>query len=161
MSAFITNQLPKVNKIGNCMNQETLQQPHYSVLEPYTDIPRQQDVDILWTRSNFLIPLSSGAAISAENSMSQWWEWYWPRTGGTYRKVVQGVVRDSNGNVVTTGATVRLFNTTTGLQVDSVTSDAGGNYKAGDPNAVQSFAVGDLPGAPETMGTTIQELTGT
>jgi hypothetical protein len=56
---------------------------------------------------------------------------------------------------------VDLFNTLTGLQVDTQISASDGSFTCGDPNAVNCFAVADIAGSPETAGTTIQSLTGT
>ena len=58
-------------------------------------------------------------------------------------------------------ATVQIFNTATGLLVDTVTSDSAGNYFASDPNAVNCFAVAYEAGSPDVAGTTKNNLTGT
>lgn len=144
----------------NGVNKESLQRVDYSTLEPYTDIPRLQDADILWTRSAFPQMYSSGAELCAENSMSQNWEWYWPPTGGHYRKVVSGIVKNSSGQPVS-GAVVQLFNTATGLLVDtSAVTGSDGVYKCGDPNGVPCFSVGYLTDSPDTAGTTVNTIAG-
>ena len=162
MSAIITfgNNL-YANKIRRGLNQndDVLQGSNYSANEPATTIGRAQDVDILWTRSTFSKSFSAGSD-GAEDCMSQRWEWYWPLTGCNVRKVVSGVVKDSNGDPVS-GATVKLFNTATGLLVDTQTSAADGSYSCGDPNNVASFAVAYHTGSPDTAGTTVNTVAGT
>ncbi len=79
--------------------------------------------DVLWYRTK--VPSSqsginsTGAGIL--DAAPQAWEWNCPLTGCHVRKVVTGFVRDVNGAAVS-GATVYLFNTSTGLLVDTVTT---------------------------------------
>lgn len=159
--ATIVTTSPQVSlEPGVNFNDDILQSPDYSRSEPYTAKGRLQDVDILWTRSSFPSMFSDSNRVSAEDPMTQRWEWNWPPTGCHVRKKVIGVVLNASASPVA-GATVMLFNTATGLLVDTQTSAADGSFTCGDPNAVNCFAVADIAGSPETSGTTIQELTGT
>lgn len=88
------------------------------------------------------------------------WEWNTLISGQHTRKKLSGIVRDSAGNPIA-GATVQIFNTATGLLVDTVTTDSSGAYNASDPNAVNCFAVGYEAGAPDVAGTTVNTITGT
>jgi hypothetical protein len=166
MSGFLfnypVNNTPSVVGLNCGANLDTsLQSPDYNDKEPYTSIFAMQEVDILWKRSHFS-NLGSDPAdkVNCLNFFWQYWEWCWPPTGCHVPKKVSGIVRDSNGNPVA-GATVQLFNTATGTLVDTQTSLSDGSYTCGDPNAVASFAVGYLPDAPDTAGTTVDTLTGT
>lgn len=123
-----------------------------------------RDSDVTWTRSSVLgsggqdgMTTGGGGILQAD---CQRWEWNFPPTGCHVRKKVSGIVVNSSG-VPVAGVTVDLFNTATGLQVDTQMSASDGSFTCGDPNAVTCFAVADIAGSPETAGTTIQSLTGT
>lgn len=122
-----------------------------------------RDTDVLWTRSSFpnqTDPGGNGSGFAGLEAAHQAWEWNWPPTGVHVRKKVSGTVLTSTG-VPVSGATVRLFNTATGLQVDTQTTGVDGSFTLGDPNAVNCFAVADATvSSTEESGTTIQELTG-
>lgn len=160
MSAFLSYNI-NISSVGPTIwpgfnnNLEDLQEPAYRATEPYTAVGRLQDVDILWQRSSF--PGQTSQSII--DGFHQYWEWCWPSTGCHVPKVVSGVVRDCAG-VPQAGATVQLFNTATGLLVDTQTSAADGAYQCGDPNAVACFAVGYLPDTPDTAGTTLNTIIG-
>ena len=148
---------------GYAQNRDNLQEPSYRTTEPYTDAPMQQEVDVLWTRSSVLgsggqdgMSVGAGGIIQSD---CQRWEWYWPPTGCHVRKKVSGVVVNTSG-VAVANATVTLFNTASGVLVDTQVSASDGSFTCGDPNSTNCFAVADLQGSPETAGTTIQELTG-
>lgn len=152
--------------VGQSQNDDVLQPPDYRNSLPQTRgwMDQLRDTDVTWTRTSTLgsggqdgIVAGAGGIMQAD---CQRWEWNFPPTGCHVRKVISGVVVDSGGNPVS-GATVKLFNTATGLLVDTQTTASDGSYSCGDPNAVNCFAVADLAGSPETAGTTIQALTGT
>lgn len=86
-------------------------------------------------------------------------EWERPNvwTGVHRRKLITGLVVDASSNPVS-GATVNLYNTSTGIQVDTQTSASDGTYIVGDPNNVNCFVTA-ISGA--TQGITINTLTGT
>ncbi len=165
MSAFIATYstsglIGRQIDVGINKNNEAVQAATYRASEPDTLMGRMQDVDMLWTRSSFSQMYSDSNKASPEDCMGQRWEWNWPPTGGHYPKVVTGIVKDSSGTPVT-GAVVQLFNTATGLLVDtSAATGSDGVYKVGDPNAVASFAVGYKTGAPDTEGGTVNTVTG-
>lgn len=141
------------------MNDDANQAVDYRTTLPYTKEGMAQDIDTLWTRSSFPSQASSNG-FGGLDGMHQYWEWNWPPTGCHVRKVVSGVVTDCAG-VPQANVTVQLFNTATGLLVDTQTSAADGSYQCGDPNAVACFAVGYLPDTPDTAGTTLNTITGT
>jgi hypothetical protein len=140
-------------------NDESLQSADFRTTKPLTSDGNDHFSDIIWTRSSFPAMFSDSNKVSAEDVMAERWEWYWPPTGCHVRKKVIGKVLNASGAAVSS-ATVMLFNTATGLLVDTQTSAPDGSFTCGDPNAVNCFAVADLAGSPETAGTTIQELTG-
>jgi hypothetical protein len=121
-----------------------------------------QGPDMSWPRSHLFGngPAALGNPFTgARDGMSYLWELdcYW--TGGHRRSVVSGQTLDSGGAAVA-GATVYLMNAATGQVVDTAVSDAGGNYKMGDPNSTTNFVVAQLPSTP-IMGATVNTLTGT
>ncbi len=151
---------------GRCMNDGTLQPADYRTAPPQMSAWMNQlrDSDVLWTRSSQLgaagqngTPSGQGGIIQAD---CQRWEWNFPPTGCHVRKVVSGVVLNAS-SVPIAGATVNLYNTATGLLVDTQTSQADGTYTCGDPNATNCFAVAYLAGSPDTAGTTLNTITGT
>lgn len=149
-----------MNSGGN--SAQELQEAWYSRNEPNTSIGRLRDVDILWTRSSFPGQTPGNNGFNGLNSVHQLWEWSGAgsASGCHVRKVITGSVQDSSGNAQV-GATVYLFNTATGLLVDTQVSVGAGNYVVGDPNAVACFAVGYEAGSPDTTGATVNTLTGT
>src|SRR5579863_3145453 len=153
MSCIITQMpsaFPPVRKEpGNAQNLDVLQPPDYRNSPPqmYAWSNDLRDTDILWPRSKILgaggqdgVGSGQGGVLDAVN---QQWEWNFPPTGVHVRKKVSGQVLDSNSNPVS-GATVQLFNTSTGLLVDTQTSAVDGSFTCGDPNATNCFAVADL-----------------
>lgn len=167
MSTFI-RVLPSSGQIPGLSfyNDDSLQPVEYRVNSPGMGgryDPNWRNTDILWPRSSFPSQLDAGSGGNGMGGLDgahQFWEWNWPPTGSHTRKMISGTVKDSSGNAVS-GATVMLFNTATGLLVDTATSGSDGTYTVGDPNNVASFAVADKSGSPETAGTTVQTLTGT
>jgi hypothetical protein len=144
---------------GMNYNEDILQQVNYRQTFPYL---RQhnlynQTTDILWPRSGFVGMLGSNLASAGEH-MTRLWAYDLYQQGHQGRTAIEGITRDSAGTAL--GAcTVQLFNTATGLLVDTGTSDAGGYYRLTDPNGVACFAVAYKIGTP-VMGTTINTLTG-
>jgi hypothetical protein len=112
-------------------------------------------VDALWPRSNFA-PSSGNPIISPA---PQLWEWNLPPTGSHVLKVVSGLIYDENNNPVS-GATVKLFNTSTGVLVDTQTTASDGSYRCGDPNAVACFLVVYKAGSPDISGTSLNTVLG-
>ena len=152
MSAFISN--------TNLFPDERIQPPDFRTMgdEVLSSLPIDYIPDMLWPRSHQF----SGGAGSILNSdpQAQAWEIYVRATGSRHRMVFTGVTLDAAGNPLG-GCTVQLFNTATGLLVDTQVSDPKGNYKVTDPNNVACFMVAYLPGSPDVTGATIDELTGT
>ncbi len=154
--------------VGNCQNDFSGVQ----IAEPFSPNAPQMTgwanmldlVDPLWTRTNMPGATGQDGIASGQGGIlqadCQRWEWAWPPTGCHVRKLVSGVVINGTTRNPVSGATVRLFNTATGLLVDTQTSGSDGSFTCGDPNAVNCFAVADIAGSPELAGTTIQELTG-
>ncbi len=138
-------------------NDDSLQPPDYRQTFPMSSIGLDRFSDVTWPRSSFPGQLLTNYLLEATHQL---WEYNLEiPTGVHVRKKVSGVVYNVS-NTPVSGATVLLFNTATGLQVDSQTSASDGTFNCTDPNAVNCFAVADIAGSPETAGTTIQELTG-
>jgi len=143
-------------------NDETVQPSYYKIAPPLMSgvANTLRDSDILWPRSSFTGQTDTANCAPIWDSTHQAWEWNFPATGAHVRKKISGVTKDSTGAVLGS-ATVQIFNTATGLLVDTVTSDSAGNYFASDPNAVNCFAVAYEAGSPDVAGTTKNNLTGT
>ena len=143
-------------------NVSVWQQPDENLQPPdYRNAPNGQPQysDVVWPRSS--LRGADGTAIAnIWESAHQMWEWIFPPTGVHVEKKISGVTKDSTGAILA-GATVMLFNTATGLLVDTVVSDSAGNYYCSDPNAVNCFAVAYEAGSPDVAGTTKNNLTGT
>jgi hypothetical protein len=137
-------------------NDDSIQPPDYKYSFQFST---PSEPDFLWPRSRFM-----GADYvnypQLWNSAPLFYEWNILPTGQRNRKHISGQTVNSGGGIVP-NATVWLFNTATGLLVDTQTSDSGGNYIATDPNNVTCFAVGYLSGSPDTAGVTVDTLTGT
>lgn len=148
---------------GTAGNDESIQPTDYRFSPPQMTgaVDMGRATDILWPRSSFQGTSDNGATVATIwESAHQMWEWNFPPTGVHVRKKISGVTKDSTGAVLA-GATVQIFNTSTGLLVDTVVSDSAGNYYASDPNAVNCFAVAYEAGSPDVAGTTKNNLTGT
>lgn len=154
----VSNQLIGFNV---SMNTDDLQPPEYKTLGGnFVSQTPMDHADILWPRSQSLgASCIGGGPILNPDPAAQAWEWNVYTTGSRHRQVFTGVTLDSSGAPLG-GCTVMLFNTATGVFVDSQTSDSAGNYKVTDPNNVACFIVAYLPGSPDVAGTTIDELTG-
>ena len=83
----------------------------------------------------------------------------YPSKGVRARKLIIGVTKDNAGAPVSNCA-VHLHNTATDLVVDSVVSDAVGNFTVGDPNAVACYVVAYKSGSPDIAGVSNNTLTG-
>jgi Carboxypeptidase regulatory-like domain len=143
------------------INDEILQPPDYRFTLPGSIEGKLSEVDIDWPRSSFPQQATAvGGGFTGLDGMHQNWEMDFAPLGAHVRKVVRGVVYDAANNPVS-GATVRLFNTSTGVLVDTQTTAADGSFTCGDPNAVNCFAVAYLAGSPDTTGLTVNNLTGT
>jgi hypothetical protein len=143
-------------------NDDRLQPREYKTLgvSDFIAHDRMDFADILWPRSQGI----SGCAESQvplinPDSAAQMWEWNVHATGGRHRAVFTGVTLSATSGPIG-GVTVNLYNTATGLLVDTQVSDSGGNFKVTDPNGVQCYMVAYLPGSPDICGTTINELIG-
>lgn len=165
MSTLLSTAFQSVIGAGVGFNDDRLCPPEYKTLGTnfVSQIPMDH-ADILWPRSQgmngcVMVGGGGGAGLCNPDPAAQEWEWNVYTTGGRHRTVFTGQVINSSGSTVS-GATVMLFNTATGLLVDTQTSDAGGNYRCSDPNAVACFLVAYLAGSPDTCGTTIDELSG-
>jgi len=122
---------------------------------------QDREADVLWPRSSFPGQNTpNGVQNGILDAAHQYWEWTQPPSGVSVRKKVSGVTRNTAGTPIG-GVTVWLFNTATGLLVDTQVSDSSGNFTCGDPNAVNCFAVGYLMGSPDTSGVTVDTLSGT
>lgn len=93
--------------------------------------------DALWDRSGFMG--NGGASFFGNlNSGGDIWDWsFYDSTEpgmGQRRETIAGITRDINGNALGS-VTVRLFRSSTGELVDTVTSDANGNFTASTPYA--------------------------
>jgi hypothetical protein len=144
---------------GVTCNDDSNQPADYRVTSPFSRRdPR--DSDILWPRSSFTggIDASSPCPYVIDGA-HQAWEWNFPETGCRVPKKISGQTLDSSG-APNGGCTVMLFNTATGLLVDTQISDGSGNYRLSDPNAAACFIVAYEAGSPDTAGTTVNTLTG-
>lgn len=143
----------------NCSNDSVLQPSTYRRTLPPTRSGRVQDVDVFWPRSSFTgrdVGATWGA-MSMEARHQDWEYNYGYASGRSAPKVITGIARDSGGSPLG-GATVSLYNTATGLLVETVTADAGGYFTVTDPNNVACFVVAYKPGSPDVCGTTVNTL---
>lgn len=136
-------------------NDDRLQMPSYSLLD------WKDPVDEIWPRSIFR---STGLTMAEAplNNAPLIWDWtFYTSTGpaaGQRRNTVSGVTRGPGG--VVSGATVDLYRTLTDEVVDTVTSDASGNYTATSPYGAEAvYARGHKSGTPDLDGVTVQTLT--
>lgn len=161
MSALIKGSSTSGSMIrkGTNQNDDELMLPEYRSSK-HSPALMLRDSDVLWPRSSFQGTSDNGATIATIwESAHQVWEWSFQPSGGHVRKKISGMTKDSTGAVLG-GATVMLFNTATGLLVDTVVSDSAGNYTTSDPNNVACFAVAYEAGSPDVAGTTKNNLTG-
>lgn len=164
MTGFIGPQVTSLGMAGVGANDDVLQPVDYRVAPPMKrggySLDYRVTADYLWPRSSFLGSLDGVApGPPIGDNAAHFWEWDFLPTGGHVPKKVIGQTVNGSGAPVS-GATVMLFNTSTNLNVDVQTTDAGGNYQLSDPNATTNFVVAYLPGSPDVAGTTIDELTG-
>lgn len=88
------------------------------------------------------------------------WGFYDLTRGHTSRYGVVGVTRDQYGSPLG-GVTVKLFRTSTDERVDSVVSDASGNYAVYSPYYPDAhYIVTYKAGAPDVFGTSPNTLIG-
>jgi hypothetical protein len=130
-------------------NDESLMRPEFRARR------RTDPFEITWRRSGFL----GRADMAIFDAPANQFEYSDYRSGKSTPKMITGTAYDANGNVLA-GATIMLFNTATGLLVETVTADAAGYFRIGDPNGVACFIVAYLAGAPDVFGTTTNTLTG-
>jgi hypothetical protein len=150
---------PGLGWAGLTSNDDSIQPSDYRTGTPFARRdPR--DSDVLWPRSSFTggIDANSPCPYIIEG-MHQMWAWDWPETGTHVPKKVIGQTLDASG-APNPGCTVKLFNTATGLLVDTQTVDSAGYYQLTDPNNVACFVVAYEAGSPDTAGTTVNTLTG-
>jgi hypothetical protein len=145
-------------------NDDILQEPSYRTTMPGTRIGRDRDADVLWIRSSFPNQIGVGGnGCNSLDSAHQEWEWDIHPTGCHVRKKVTGIAYDFNGKAIPS-AVVQLFNTSTGLLVDTQTADGAGNFTVEDPNNTTNFMVGYAAGAAkdggDEAGTSVNTLTG-
>lgn len=164
MSAFIGTAQEQETGFNANVNDDSLQPPEYKTLGGnFVSTTPMDFADILWPRSRRWGASASMSGVSGmlnPDPAAQMWEWNVYTTGSRHRMVFTGQTLNASGAVLG-GCTVQLFNTATGLLVDTQVSDSGGNYKLTDPNNVACFIVAYLPGSPDLAGTSIDELTGT
>jgi hypothetical protein len=161
LSALLGSAVGQSIGINAGFNDESLQYPDYKTLGGnfVSQIPMDH-ADVLWPRSQGLSDCCGVPGLLNPDPAAQAWEWNVFTTGSRHRKVFTGQTIAAGGGALA-GCTVMLFNTATGLLVDTTTSDSAGNYKLTDPNNVNCFVVAYLPGSPDIAGTTIDTLTGT
>jgi hypothetical protein len=120
----------------------------------------------LWGRSGFLGCFDSTSNSNCPNNLFTTWEdsWGWIQVddikgGGRTNPVwkILGVTKDAGGSPLG-GCSVDLFLTATDQKVDTVTSDAAGNYVLYTPYQGQShYCVAYL--TPNLTGATVNTLT--
>ena len=140
----------------NCGFNDDIHQPnYYRRTRPMSRDAILEYSDILWTRPSFPGQLATIAGLGFQglDSAHQYWEWNWfAPTGAHVPNRVTGTSTDNLDNVLP-NATVRLFNSVTGLQVDQQTSDAAGWFVLNDANRTNNnFVVSYLAGSPNTEG---------
>lgn len=152
MSGLIqfTQAPPPLGNVGLQGNSDVLQPVDYRNYDAVTTETHRWS-DVLWPRSRL-----RGSLFESSHRV---WEWNSQMTGGHVPKKVTGVTFNANGDPLA-GATVSLFNTATGLLVDTQISDSAGNYQCGDPNAVACFAVAYKAGSPDIAAATVNTLLG-
>lgn len=152
MSTFITSTCAFIfASYGTNRNNDEVQNVDYR------DTPHPVLVWDIGVEQGVLWPASYrfGTGGLSSNHPSKWEQtdtW----TGNHRRKLISGVVLDATSTPVS-GASVKLFNTSTGAEVDSTTSASDGTYTVGDPNNTTNFVVA-VSGS--TQGITINTLTG-
>lgn len=113
---------------GILPNDDRAQMPSYS------SAPQRMGPDVLWDRSGMLS--SSGAGFWGNLSIGDVWDYQsWATVTaavGQRRDGITGITRDINGNPIG-NVTVKMFDKLTDLLVDTVTSDANGNFTATTP----------------------------
>ncbi len=163
MSALISGLINTSAIIGmqgvNC-NDETIHDPIFNYRLSLPDRRHQNinGVDYMWPRSG-MRGSGANAGSGALDYTRQYWEWPSVHVGVHIRKKITGITRTSSGNL-NAGATVQLFNTSTGALVDTTVSDAQGNYTLTDPNNVACFVVAYLAGSPDVAGTSKNNIFG-
>lgn len=163
MSAFISGSSFSMHGLVTNKNDDTIQPPDYRQSAPqmaaWANMLR--DTDILWPRSSFPSQLNAnGNGFTGLEGCHQYWEWNWPPSGVHVHKMISGVTLDKNGNVVVS-ATVKLFNASTDLLVDTKTSNANdGSFTLGDPNNTTNYVVAFKAGSPDITGATDNNLSG-
>lgn len=147
--------------MGHGFNDDRLQRSDYKTMGgDFVSSTPMVNQDILWPRSQGLSGVAeSQIPLLNPDAAAQAWEWNVWTTGHHHRMVLTGQTLNSAG-AATGGVTVKLYNTITGLLVDTQVSDTGGNFSVTDPNNVACFMVAYLAGSPDICGTSIDELIG-
>jgi len=116
--------------------------------------------DFLWPRSSFIGSVDGVAAGPyVTDAVAHYWDPVYSTAGVHVPKKVIGQTLNGAGAALG-GCIVQLFNTATGLLVDTQTSDSAGNFSLSDPNNVACFVVAYEAGSPDVAGTTVNTLTG-
>lgn len=114
-----------------------------------------------WTSTRWAcIPVQStiGAQSNIISNLYTGWVWAHRVGGMSERWQMFGQCLDQSSNPVA-NATVSMYDQTTLTQVDSQTSDNGGNYLVSSPyGAGRSFVVAYKPGSPDIAGTSQDNL---
>lgn len=136
-------------------NVDTIQEPSFRTTFPLSNMGRDRDVDILWVRSSFPGQgFGSTNGFNGCDSSHQYWEFnLMAPTGNHARKRVSGTTKDNTGAALGS-CTVNLHNTSTGLLVDTQTSDVNGSYNCEDYNNVSCYAASFKAGSPDVAGVT-------
>ena len=116
--------------------------------------------DYLWYGSMKLGQAAAGIGGMMTEAWQEDWFFEVRYSGVKARKLISGVTKDASG-VPLGGCTVDLFRTSTNEMVDSVVSDAAGNYKAGSPYEGAHYCVAYKTGSPDVFGTSKNTLGGT
>lgn len=139
--------------MNNSYNDDILQPVTYRMSLPLTRQGRDRDAGVLWSRSSMV-----GIDVAVRGTKQQQWDYPFAYSSGrSGARLISGVAYGATGSPIP-GATVRLFNTATGLLVCTATADSAGNYVVTEPNNVASFVVAYLPGSPDVAGTTVNTL---
>jgi hypothetical protein len=116
----------------------------------------EQPADSLWPRSRL-----QGADIVNIAPIWNliWYEWIQGVSGAESKFMVTGIAKDNTGTALS-GATVKLYRTSTDEMVGTATSAADGAYWVGTPYTGNHYAVAYKAGSPDVTGATVNTVTG-